>query len=160
MKMLENVIAAVPAFWNAHWFLGKGQLALGKYDLAYRSFRCAYDLEKNVEPVPRELAGVCLELGRFDEAIAVAEQAVTIDPKDAGLIGNLAIAYLLAGRIREAEKSISAAIKIEPEDKINRHLQQIIAEVAAGKRPQPKSLASLAGSPPMLKKKFWEFWKK
>jgi tetratricopeptide (TPR) repeat protein len=159
VEMLEKVTAAAPDFWNAHWFLGKGQLALGNLERAYRSFRRAFDLERNVETVPRELAGVCLELRRFNEAISVAEQAVAIAPKNAGLIGNLALAYLLAGRIQEAQKSISAAIKIDQEDTINKHLRQVITEVAEGRRPQPESLASLTAIPARPKKKFWEFWK-
>jgi tetratricopeptide (TPR) repeat protein len=159
VQMLEEVIAQVPDWWNALWYHGKGQIALGNYELAYQSLRRAYELEKNVEAVPRELAGVCLELGKFDEAVSVAEQATALDPDNVGLIGNLALAYLLAGRIGEAKKSIASAIKIEQNDKINNYLDQIIAEVADGRRPQPKSLADLSSTPAKPKRRFWEFWK-
>ncbi len=144
VEMLERVIAEAPGWWNALWYHGKGQLALGNYELAYQSLRRAFDLEKGVEAVPRELAGVCLELGKFDEAVSVAEQATTLEPDNAGLIGNLALAYLLAGRLAEARKSIVAAIKIDRSDNINEYLGQIITEVADGKRPQPNSLADLS----------------
>lgn len=101
-------------------------------------------MEKGIESIPRELAGVCLQLGKFDEAVGVAEQAVTLEPDDAGLIGNLALAYLLAGRIAEAKKSIAAAIEIDRSDKINEYLGQLITEVADGKRSQLNSMADLS----------------
>lgn len=160
VEMLDKVMAAVPDWWQALWSLGKGHLALGNYEQAYQAFRRAYELEKDVEAIPRELAGVCLELGKFDEAVEVAERATALDPGDAGLIGNLALAYLLAGRVEEAKKSILAAVKIAPDDEINSLLRRVITEVAEGKRPRPKSLAALTSVQAKPRKRFWEFWKK
>jgi Flp pilus assembly protein TadD len=159
IESLEKVIAESPDWWSPHWYLGKGQLALGKYTLTHQAFRRAYELEQEEEVVPRALAGICLELGKFDEAVTVAEQAVVLAPDNVGLIGNLAVAYLLAGRVREASKSIAAAVKLDSDDKINRHLHQLIAEVTDGGRPQPTSLASLS-APAKPKKRLWQFWKK
>jgi tetratricopeptide (TPR) repeat protein len=159
VEMLDKVIVAAPDSWNVLWFHGKGQMALGNLELAYRSFRRAYELEKNVEAVPRELAGVCLELGKFDEAVKVAEQAAALAPDNAGLLGNLAIAYLLANRTAEAQKSIAAAIRVTQDDKVNNCLDQVIREVAEGKRPRPYSLADLSSPQTRPKKRFWEFWK-
>jgi tetratricopeptide (TPR) repeat protein len=160
IKMLDKVLAAVPDSWNAHWFHGKGQMAIGNFELAYQSLQHAYELEKNAEVVPRELAGVCLELGKFDEAVRVSENAAVLKPDDAGVLGNLALVYLLAGRIDEAQKSIAAAIKIAKNDKINNYLSQVIHEVAEGKRPRPLTLAELSSMQTTPKRKFWEFWKK
>jgi tetratricopeptide (TPR) repeat protein len=78
--MLEKVVAEAPQWWNAQWFYGKSQLALGNHEAAYEALRNAYNLERNVEVIPRELAGVCLELRRFNEAVAVAEEALALDP--------------------------------------------------------------------------------
>jgi tetratricopeptide (TPR) repeat protein len=160
VRMLEKVLASVPDFWNALWFLGKGQMALGNLELAYQSFLRAYELEKNVEAIPRELAGVCLELGKFDEAVKVSEYAASLKPDDAGVLGNLALVYLLAGRIDESQMSITAAIKITKNDKINNYLSQVIHEIADGKRPRPQSLAAFLSVQSKPKRKFWEFWKK
>ena len=143
VEMLQQVVAQCPDWWNAHWFLGKGLLALGNIELAHQAFQRAFELEKEEEAIPRELAGVCLELGKFDEAAMVAEHATAIEPDNVGLIGNLALAYLLAGRIEKAKKSITAAMAIDAHDQINGYLQRIIQEVADGRRPQPTSLASL-----------------
>jgi hypothetical protein len=143
-KMLHQVVSEVPDWWNAQWFYGKGLLALGNAELAYQAFHHAYQHEKSVEMIPRELAGVCLELGRFDEAVTVAEKAVVLDPRNAELIGNLSLAYLMARRYEEARKSIDTAIRIAPSDNINRTVSRILREIAEGRRAAPESLADLS----------------
>ena len=65
------------------------------------------------------------------------------DPKDAELIGNLALAYLFDGRLEEARKTAAAAIKLEPNDAVNQSVSQIVQEVESGKRPQPNQLSDL-----------------
>jgi tetratricopeptide (TPR) repeat protein len=159
VKMLERVVAVCPDSWKVHWCLGKGEMALGDYEIAYQSLRRAYELERNAETVPRELAGVCLQLGKFDEAVDIAENATSLDPSNTGLIGNLALAYLLAGRTEEARRAISAALKIDGNDEINKLLFQFITEVAEGSRARPHSLAALSLTRTKPKKRFWQFWK-
>jgi tetratricopeptide (TPR) repeat protein len=158
-EMLEKVIAAVPDWWNAHWFLGKGQLALGNHLPAYEAFRRAYEYENGVEAIPRELAGVCLELGKFDEAVTVAEEAVGLAPDNADLLGNLALAYLMAGRKKKARRTIDAARRISPKDSINETISLIILEIEEGRRKKPKSLADLT-KPAKPKKRglFGRWW--
>lgn len=140
---LDEVIAEMPDAWNVHWYRGKGLAALGDQEQAYQAFRRAFELEPDEAAIPRELAGACLLLGHYEEAISAAERAVTLIPEDAGLLGNLALAYLLAGRTQEATKTITAAVERDSADVINAHLQQLIAEVASGTRPQPNSLDEL-----------------
>ena len=159
-KMLEKVIAEVPDWWNAQWFYGKSQLALGNYDAAYQALNHAYQLEKSVEMIPRELAGVCLELGRFDESVAVAEAAVALDPTNVELLGNLSVSYLLSGRFEHAKKAVDRAIEINPEDSINQTISRILSEIAEGRREQPKSLADFSKPAKPKKKRFLKLpWK-
>lgn len=142
--MLEKVVAEVPDWWNAQWFLGKAQMGLGRYDKAYEAFRRAYRIETKVEPILRELAGTCLELQRFDEAVEVAQAAVSLDPGNAELLANLAVAFLLAGRLAPARKAIDAAINIMPDDRINQSVSRILREIENGAREQPQSLRDLS----------------
>ncbi|RYD64320.1 MAG: tetratricopeptide repeat protein [Verrucomicrobiaceae bacterium] len=142
--MLEKVIAEVPDWWNARWFHGKSQLALGNHKAAYDAFHAAYRIEKNVEYIQRELGGVCLELGKFDEAVTIGEAALALDASNAELLGNLAISYLLAGRAGHARKAIDAATKIDPEDNINRTISRILGEIENGSREMPASLRDLS----------------
>jgi hypothetical protein len=159
-EMLKKVLAEVPDWWNAQWFYGKSQLALGNYEGAYRAFNHAYQLEKSVELIPRELACVCLELRRFDESVAVAEAAVALDPSDVELLGNLSLSYLLAGRLEHARKAVDTALKIDPEDSINQIISRILSEIAEGRREQPKSLADCSKPAKPKKKRFLKLpWK-
>jgi Flp pilus assembly protein TadD len=158
--MLEKVIAEVPDWWNAQWFYGKSQMSLGNYEAAYDAFWCAYRVEKKVEAISRELAGACVELQRFDEAVEIATAAVALDPGNAESLGNLAVSFLLAGQIVPARKTIDAAIKLEPNDRINQTISRVLREVETGSRAQPKSLREL--TKPAQPKKwslFKRFWK-
>lgn len=159
-EMLKRVILEVPNWWNAQWFYGKSQIALGNHEAAYQAFQHAYKYEKNVEAIPRELAGVCLELGKFDEAVSVTESALGLDPSNVELIGNLAVALLLAGRTAQARKAIDAANKLNANDSINQTISRILSEIEDGRRDLPKSLREL--SAPAKRKRWWLFgfsWK-
>lgn len=171
VEQLEEVIKDSPDAWGAHWHHGKGLLALGDNPRAYTSLERAYELEPNVEAVPRELAGVALELGKFDVAVSVSQHAVTLQPDSSQSIGNHAIALLLAKRVPEAKKAIAAAMNLEPNDNINKLIGQVIAEVDDGSRPQPESMADLqthakqarksapnSGASPASKQAWWKFW--
>jgi tetratricopeptide (TPR) repeat protein len=158
--MLEKVIAEAPDWWNAQWFYGKSQMILGNYQAAYEAFRRAYRVEKNVEAVFRELAGACLELQRFDEAVEIAQAAVTLDPSNAETLGNLAVSFLLAGQLVPARKTIDAANKINPDDRINQAISRVLREVETGSREQPKSLRDLTKpARPKGGSLFKRFWK-
>lgn len=143
-RMLEQVLSEVPDWWNAQWFYGKSQLALGNYESAYEAFKHAYEHESSVEPILRELAGVCLELGKFEEAVTVAEAALALDPGNAELLGNLAVAFILTGRTQHARKAIEAATKIDPEDRINQSILRVLSEIEDGRRDLPESLHDLS----------------
>ncbi|WP_339745599.1 tetratricopeptide repeat protein [uncultured Rubinisphaera sp.] len=161
LSMLDQVLAEEPDWWNALWFYGKGHSAVGNTEKAYQAFRRAFELEKNVEAIPRELAGACLSLNKFEEAVEVNQHAASLRPDNSPTIGNLAIAYLLAGKIPEAEKTIHAALKLDPTDKINLNIQKTINDVSSGVRSQPKTFEDLMKPAPRVnKKKPWQFWKK
>jgi hypothetical protein len=159
-QMLEKVLSEVPDWWNAQWFYGKSQVALGNYQTAYQAFQHAYEHEKNVEAILRELAGVCLELRRFDEAVTIAEAALALDPSNAELLGNLAVALLLANRPEHARKAIDAAIKLDPADRINLAISKVLSEVEEGRREFPSSLQELSKPAIPKKRRFFTLpWK-
>ena len=160
---LEKLIADYPDFAQAMFFCGKGYIALGQCGPAYRHFAKGYELEPNVEGYARELGGVCLELGKFDEAVVIGEKAATLKPDDRETLGNLAIIYLMAERIDAAQKAINSALKIDPDDTVNQNLHALIVSVANGGRAQPKSMQDVRGGDVDLepsKKRFWKFWQK
>jgi tetratricopeptide (TPR) repeat protein len=158
--MLEKVISEVPDWWNAQWFYGKSQLALGNHEKAYLAFLHAYRVEKSVEAILRELAGVCLELRKFDEAVSLAEGALALDAGNPELLGNLAVAYLLAGRTEHGRNAIDAANKLDPNDSINQNISRVISEVEDGKRGRPESLQDLSKPAKPQKRRLFKLpWK-
>lgn len=180
IAMLDQVLAEVSDEWRAYWMHGKGHLALGNLSAAYDSFTRAYALEKNEQAISRELAGVCLELGKYQQAVELAERAVSLQPDNDELLSNLALAHLLAGNIEAAQKTICAALKIDSSDSINQNVAMVIQQIANGSRPLPKSMRDLTNRKPQERherfvlapvsqplppidrprKKFWQFWKK
>lgn len=154
---LEQLLSLDPKRWNVLWFHGKGLVALGRPAEAYESFHRAFELEQGAEVIPRELAGVCLELGKFDEAVVVAERAAAISPADPATLGNLALAQLMAGQLALAKVSNSKALSIDPSDRINLFVRSVIDEVSSGIRTQPRALADLT-KPAKSKKPFWKLW--
>ncbi len=159
-EMLRRVITECPDWWNAQWFYGKSQIALGHYETAYTAFHHAYRVEKNAEPILRELSGVCLELQRFDEAVQIGQAAVALDPSNAELLGNLSVALVLDGRLVPARKAIDAALKIAADDRINQTIARVLGEIETGNRELPKSLREFSQPVPAKKKSFFHrFWK-
>lgn len=154
--MLDTVLAEVPDNWRVFWLHGKAQLALGHVSVAHASFERAFELEKNEQAIARELAGTCLELGKFAQAVEVALRAVSLHPDNAELLGNLAVAQLLAGDVDAANTTLHAATRRNPTDPVNLHLRQVILDIVRGKRRQPRSMQELQRVQP---KRFWEFWK-
>ena len=133
--------------WTVHWLLGKAWHAIDDSPRAYSSLIRAYELERENQVVTRELAGVCLELGKTTEAVSAAERAVAGDPENGELLTNLALAYLLDERLSEAERTIAAAFKHAEDDPVAEGVKQLLCEVQSGTRPQPKTLSDLATPP-------------
>lgn len=84
-----------------------------------------------------------MHLGKGKEAVNVSLYALSLDSLNAGLIGNLALAYLINGNTDLADRTIKKALQIDPNDKINLKLSQIISEVISGKRNRPTKYAEI-----------------
>jgi tetratricopeptide (TPR) repeat protein len=140
VEMLEIITERVSDSWRAFWLLAKGEHAIGKPLRAYEGYKSALALEPDEINILRELGGVCLELGRGTEAVTYAEQAVCIDPGSPELLGNLAMAHLIAGNVPAAQKTIHAARNMNSSDRTNTNIEKIITDVAKGRRASPKNL--------------------
>ncbi len=143
-RLLQEAMAREVAFPTA-WLLGKIEQRLGNAAGAVAAFGEAHAKEPDQPDGCRELIHALLEVGRATEAVPVARRSVEIAPSDAGLRSNLALVLLLAGDLASARAEIDAAQSMDPADRITRALAGRIAEIAAGKRPHPRSLAELEG---------------
>ena len=68
---------------------------------------------------------------------------MTLEPENAGHVANLALALLIGGQLDEAAETVAKAMTIAPDDQISQNLTEMIADVQAGRRPQPSKMADL-----------------
>ncbi len=143
MKYLDAVTKINPENWAAFWLKGKAYQALSHPQSAYNEFKKAFDIEKDNADVARELMIEALNLGKRDEGIEIGKHALSLKPNNPGLMGNLGLAYLISGEIDNAEDITRKAINLDPQDKINKQILDIIEKVKSGKRPKPKKYSDL-----------------
>lgn len=143
IRYLDAVTQINPNNFAAYWIKGKGYQALNQHDSAYFQFDKSFQINKDNPDVAREFMIECLHLGKGKEAVNVSLHALSLDSNNAGLIGNLALAYLINGDLDLANTTINKALGIDSSDKINMKLKSIIEDVINGKRTQPKKYDDL-----------------
>ena len=143
INYLDAVTKINPENYAAFWMKGKAYQALKDSENAYIQFKEAYKLNKEKPDVARELMIECLNLGKGYEGVEVALYALNLDKNNAGLLGNLALAYLIDGKLDLAKNTVEKAIQVNPEDKINLSLRQVINEVIQKKRKQPAKISDI-----------------
>jgi len=85
------------------------------WDAAAREFEAARNLAPTDPIVLRAGATERIAVGRWDEALALADTATSADPLAAAVFHTLGHAYLRLGRAREAEVSYRRALSIAPQ---------------------------------------------
>lgn len=140
---LDAVTKINPDNWAAFWIKGKAYQALGDSLPAYSEFKSSYSIQKENPDVTRELMIECLNLGKSEEGVQVAKEALNLRPNDSGLNANLALALLIKGDLDEALLRIDKAINLDPSDAINHNVKLFINNVRSGKRKQPKTYYDL-----------------
>lgn len=143
IRYLDAVTEINPKNFAAFWLKGKAYQALNDSENAYLQFKESFKINKENPDVARELMIECLNLNKFNEGVEVALHASSLDKENAGLLGNLALAYLLNGNLDEANATIKKALQIDPNDSINLNLRVIIEEVKTGKRKKPMKISDL-----------------
>ncbi len=148
---LQSLTAKYPDAANPPLALGMAWFAIGKADAARRQLSRAATLDPTNTIILKELGSVCLDLGDAASAVESAAKAVAISPDDPELLGNLAVGQLLAGDGAKAKQTISHALTIAPHESINGSIRDLIDDVLAGRRENPKTLLELMTSQPKKK---------
>ena len=130
--MLARVLHFNPGNWAALWHFGIAKKCLRELEPAYSAFQRAYALEKANPNVGRELACICMALGKGEEAARISREVVDRNPTDAGLTSNYALALLIAGKVPEAEAAVENSLRLDPESQITKNLAKLIASVQKG----------------------------
>lgn len=165
-KTLEALVSDYPAWWAVWWMLGKARQRRGRLESARDAYRKAVETSGNDIRCLRELGGVCLELGDFAEAVDASTKAIIVEPDNHELIANQAISFLLADRIPDAAKAIATAVRMSPQDKVNRHIERLVDQVVSGQRERPRTLQEAMSPEPSKnlnyrkhgQRPWWKFW--
>ena len=143
--LLQRVVEINPRNWSAYWVLGKAYQSLNDSSSACDAFGKSFEIQKENPDVAREYMFECLNLGRAEDGIAAARRAVELKPNDSGLLANLALAYLIGGRLDDALSNVDQSLMLEPDDTVTQALKKLALEVQQGKRAQPTSMRDLHG---------------
>jgi Flp pilus assembly protein TadD len=81
---------------------------------------------------PHSLAWVCATHDMvLPEAVAAAERAVSLEPKDTSILDTLAECYFRAGRVEKAVETAARAVSLAPDDS---YLKGQLARFRAAKK--------------------------
>ena len=146
LRLFARVLELNPVNWSAMWLVGKVLQRLGDWSGAFIWFVRAHEVNSSQPDVPREASLCAMFVGRSEEAISFAHSALRCQPENSGLRANLALAFLLAGKLDQAKEAINA---VQAKDVISQTLWRMIDHfIAVGKRP-PDTITALE-----------DYWKK
>lgn len=115
-KMLAVALHLRPHYGKAYYNLGKLHFSKGNMEKAYEAFKAACtkaDLDN--EAGFDTFAKVCMNMGKFDEAIAAYQQIIKLNPSVDNIV-SLANALHLANKLPEALTCYTQAQKLNPAD--------------------------------------------
>lgn len=143
IQLFKRAVQINPQNWNAMWFIGKLQQRLRNWAEALDYFGRATSINTTQPDLAREASLCAMELGRKVEGVKFAQDALNLAPYDAGLIANLALAYLLSGNLSDAQAAIDQALSKDPTDSISMTLATMIQHFEARGRTPPDTSTKL-----------------
>ena len=104
IPLLEQALELSPGLARAHYFMGTALRALGRYDEALAEFEAARAQYPRDRVVLNQIGRIHFLERRFDDAVAVLEEVLRIDPEDLQAHYNLMLSHQGAGRPEEAAR--------------------------------------------------------
>jgi predicted TPR repeat methyltransferase/lipoprotein NlpI len=137
-----SALALKPDFAEAHNNLGTAYWRRDRREDALHSFRRALALNSRLVSAAINLSGALLATGLFEEALAVATNALENAPHDPQLHRSRALALVKLNRINEAREAYESAIAVNPDSELYRFE---LAAITAGEttRSMPASYARM-----------------
>jgi Flp pilus assembly protein TadD len=143
ISRFEQTLQLNPTNWSSMWALGKIYQRLNDDTTALDWFTKAHQINGANPDVAREAALCAMNLGDSKAALKFTTAAMTLNPNDAGLVANHALALLLDHQPESAKTSAERAVSASPQDSISKHVLRLIDDVIAGRRPYPKTVRDL-----------------
>lgn len=143
VPLFVEVVEIHPGNWAAMWLLGKVHERLEQYERGLQWFARAHRVHPEQPDVVREAAITAMKLGWNDEAVHYCKCGVALQPDNAGLRANLALAQLLSEMPDDALETVREALRMDPMDAIAARLMDLIKDVLDGKRSCPRRIKDL-----------------
>ena len=133
----QKCLDIVPEHWQSMVLMSKAFQRLERHHEALEQLELAFKLELENHIIPMEASLEAMHLKDIDKAIFYSEESLKRKPNDYALLGNHAMNLLVARKDNEAKETIDKAIKLQPNDSINKNIESIIKDVIAKKRQRP-----------------------
>ena len=137
VKDFQKCLVIAPNHWQSMVLIAKAFQRLERHKEALDQLELAFNIEKESHTIPMEAALEAMHLNNLDKALYYSEESLKRKPNDFVLMGNHAMNLLIAYKDNEAKEMIENAIKIQPNDSINRHIESIVNDVLSGNRTRP-----------------------
>lgn len=126
-----------PGHWHSMFLMAKALQRLERHPEALEQLESAFNIEAENHSIPMEASLEAMHLKDLDKALYYSEESLKRKPNDFVLMGNHSMNLLIAEKDSDAMYTIEEAIRIQPNDSINRNIESIVKEVIAGKRKRP-----------------------
>lgn len=134
---LKACLELFPNHWQSMVLMAKAFQRLDKHAEALEQLEVAFKLELENHFIPMEASLEAMHLKDLDKGLFYSEEALKRKSNDVALLGNHAMNLLIAQKDTESKATIAKAIKLQPNDQINRNIESIITGVIAGNRNRP-----------------------
>jgi len=117
-KDFLRVLKERPNYWLPYNELGMNYNSQGDYPKALQAFRAASMAEPQNALALSNVASLCFQLGKFDEAIETAKKSMAIEPNDTAAT-TIAEVLRAQKKYTEALQWALLAVKLNPDDSTN-----------------------------------------
>jgi len=138
ISFFHDSLNIVPDNYTSKWALGKIYQVLGDHQCSLKWFEEAWSLENENPDACREASLAAMDCGEFSKALDFCDKAIELNPNDAGLYSNRALALIFLNRDAEAIEDVASSLRLNPEDQITLYVREIVHSVADGSRLRPK----------------------
>ena len=114
MNAAKHAIELDPRNAEAYTAIGRTQANTWEWQAAQASFERAYELGPNDVGVLNLYADFLWQIGNYDKAITLKQQAINLDPLSGVLAGDLAEMLVEAGKFQEALASGQRGVMLAP----------------------------------------------
>jgi SseB protein N-terminal domain len=133
----KKCIAIFPEHWQSMFLMAKALQRLERHSESLEQLELAFTIQLENHSIPMEASLEAMHLKNIEKAIYYSEESLKRKPNDFNLMGNHAMNLLVAEKDNEAKYIIEEAIRIQPNDSINRNIESLIRDVLSGKRKRP-----------------------